>query len=90
MYLSPAQYVIELFGGIRATSRAVGASPETVRKWREPKERRGCGGLIPSGWQVHILAYAGLHGLDITPADMIYGRELPEIEATPQSHGAVA
>lgn len=75
VHLSPAEYVIRQFKGVRATARAIGRSPSSVSKWRCPKgEKRGCDGQVPGTVQRVILEKARELGLDITPSDLINGR----------------
>lgn len=71
---SPAQVVIRLFGGVRATARIVGRDPGTVSNWKAPKEKKGCGGRIPASLHQLILEEARLRGLDLTERDLIWGR----------------
>jgi len=74
--VSPAEWVIRCFGGVRATARALGRSPGTVVKWRQPKEQRGTGGEVPRGVQRIILELARTKKLDITPNDLMFGRKV--------------
>lgn len=74
MALSPAEYVIRVFGGVRATARAIGRSPASVSKWRTGRTRRGTGGRVPSVAAAIILGVAKDRGLDITPYDLLCGR----------------
>lgn len=76
IHLSPASYVILVFGGIHKTARAVGADPGSVSRWRQPKEKRGTGGSIPSARQQAILKAAAQRGLDITADDLVNGRRV--------------
>ncbi len=74
--MSPAEYVIHIFGGVRKCAREINRSPSSVSKWQAPKERRGCGGNIPSGAQRIILDRAKKLGLDLTADDLINGRKV--------------
>lgn len=71
MKLSPVEYVIKVFGGVRATARAIGYVPSAVSKWRWQG-----GGNIPTVAQELIYDIAQDRGLDITPHDLIKGREV--------------
>ena len=73
-HLNPAEYVIRKFGGVRKAAKAIGRDPGAVSKWRQPKEKRGSGGSIPSAAQRAILKAAAELGLDITADDLINGR----------------
>lgn len=66
MHMTPAQYVIHVFKGVRATARAVGRTPSSVSKWQKAR--------IPSGAHRRILDIAKEQDLDIQPQDLIYGR----------------
>ena len=76
MLLKPAEYVIQIFGGVRATARAVGRTPGSVCLWHRPRKSRGSAGNIPSAAQRIILIVAKRRRLDITPADLMYGRRV--------------
>lgn len=73
-FLSPADYVIKAFGGVRATARAIGRDKSSVSVWRQPRSKKGTGGLIPHKAQPLVLRAAQDRGLDITPNDLIIGR----------------
>lgn len=60
--MTPGQRVIDRFGGIAATSRAVGLMPSTVQGWWER-------GRIPAHRQDAVLEAARAAGIDLTPAD---------------------
>lgn len=63
------EYVISVFGGVRKTARALGySSMSTVSKWQT---------YLPSKAQQRILTVAGERNLDITPTDVVIGREIP-------------
>jgi len=80
MFLSPALYVIHVFGGVRKTARAIGRGPSSVSKWKLPREKDGCEGNIPSAAQRKILKVAEEQSLDITPHDLLYGRNVKKAE----------
>ncbi len=70
--MTPADKVIEAFGGVRATARALGINSSSVSRWRMPADRRGLDGRVPSIHQAKILRLARAAGLNITPADLIH------------------
>jgi hypothetical protein len=74
MYYNPAQYVIFIFGGVRAAARALGRHPGAICNWKKARDRGGCGGDVPGPAQKIILTAAKEKGLDITPNDLIFGR----------------
>lgn len=69
--LSPAEYVIKVFGGVRKTAAALGYVPSAISKWRWQG-----GGNIPTVAQELIYDIAREQGLDITAEDLIKGREV--------------
>ena len=74
LYFSPAEYVIYIFKGVRATARNIGRSAPAISRWRQPKHKGGTDGCIPSGAIATILRLAKENNLPITPADLILGR----------------
>lgn len=72
--LTPAQYVVKTFGGVRKTARAIGIEPSAVCRWRQPKAKNGTDGLIPTVSQQRVLVAARMMKLDITAEDLIIGR----------------
>lgn len=70
MHMTPAQYVIHIFKGVRATARAVGRTPSSVSKWQKAR--------IPSGAHRKILDVAKERGLDLTSNDLVYGRTVEQ------------
>ena len=76
MHLRPADYVIHIFGGVRATARALGRSPSSVSRWQTYTNRDGVVGAIPSALQALILDRAEELDLDISAVDLIQGRKI--------------
>lgn len=77
MRLNPAEYVIHMFDGVRPLARAIRKSPATVCLWRKGRKgKTSSKGRIPSSSHKPILMEARSLGLDITPDDLIFGREL--------------
>ena len=68
-HLGPAAYIVHVFGGVRATARAVGRDPSNVSKWTKRKR-------IPTAIQRHILSIAKRRGLDVKAADLVLGRKV--------------
>jgi hypothetical protein len=66
--ISPAEVVIESFGGIRATARVLHLDPSAVSHWR-------FSGRVPGFHLRRILVLAKQHGIEITAEDLILGRE---------------
>jgi hypothetical protein len=69
MYLTPAQFVINRFNGIRPLARAVNRQPSTVHSWKVR-------GTIPTDMQAIILTIAIKKNLDIRPQDLVVGRKI--------------
>ena len=74
MKMSPAEYSIFVFGGIRQMSRIINRSPAAICRWKSPRSKKGCGGRMPMAAQHEILKVAKKFKLPITPADLVYGR----------------
>ena len=66
--MNAPDYVIHIFGGVRATARAIGRDPSAVSKWRHETK------IIPTAAQRIILDIARRKKLPITANDLIYGR----------------
>ena len=73
MYLTPVEYVIRIFGGVRATARALGYYPSAVSRWRKRKDY-----TIPSSSHKKVLETAKRKKLDLTAHDLIYGKFVEE------------
>lgn len=80
MHLSPAEYVIHVFGGVRATARALGKYPSTISKWQNYKDKEGQIGQIPTSAQKLILEKARELGLQISADELIYGKSMRKQE----------
>ncbi len=77
MLYTPAEYVIRIFKGVRATARMLDKSPSTICKWQKYRNKSGAIGQVPTSVHRQILEIAKKSGLDITPEDLVYGREMP-------------
>lgn len=69
MHLNPAEYVIRIFKGVRATARAAGRSATAVSKWRKA-------GRVPVQACKAVLKAAKKIKADLTAHDLIYGRKV--------------
>ena len=76
MRVSPAEYVIKVFGGVRKVARAIGRDPASVSRWRRTAGQKGTDGRIPSKAQQELLIQAKALGLDLNPEDLLIGREV--------------
>ena len=84
MYLTPASYVIRIFGGVSNTARALKMSRYAVHHWKTRSR-----GRVPSSKQSLILEVAKSEGLDITTSDLIRGRRVspkPSSRSHPVEH----
>jgi hypothetical protein len=70
MRLSPAEIVIKSFGGVHATSRAIGRSASAISLWKKKD------GLVPSSILQTVLLKARELNLDLCAEDLILGREI--------------
>lgn len=72
--MTPAECVIDTFGGIRATARAADVQPSTVCRWLKPRSEGGTGGFVPPAHADVLLAKAReLHKL-LTEEHLRIGR----------------
>ena len=74
MKKTPAEIVIQAFGGVLATAQTLGRSRAAVYLWLKPKNEGGTGGGIPASLQETILSKASKRGLALTPTDLILGK----------------
>lgn len=72
--LTPAQLVIQTFGGVRATARRLGKTPGAVCKWALPIEKQGTGGRIPSNARAKILEIVKKEKIQLSSHELDYGR----------------
>jgi transposase-like protein len=63
--MSPVEVVIKVFGGVRATARALGINPGTVSRWRD---------TVPSKHHVRLIDLARRQGRRLTSNDLVRGR----------------
>ena len=80
MHLTPAEYVIHQFGGVRKAARAIGRAPSSVSKWQKHEGPYTEPGAIPTHIHKKILLTAAKLNIDIKPEDLILGRSLKKIE----------
>jgi len=74
MRLKPAEHVIQVFGSVHKTAKALGKNPSSISKWVSQNGPEKTRGLVPSWVQVEVMEIAGERGLDITYEDLIAGR----------------
>lgn len=71
--MSPAETVIQRFGGVRSLARDLGIDHSSVARWPMPKARRGSAGNIPSKYHATILRTAERRGIALSAAELIFG-----------------
>lgn len=71
--MTPADIVISRFGGVRPLARLLGKDPSTIHRWKQPAEKGGLDGRVPSAVQRRLLELAREHGVALTPADLVLG-----------------
>ncbi len=71
--MTPADIVISRFGGVRPLARLLGKDPSTIHRWKQPAEKGGLDGRVPSAVQVRLLALAREQGVELTPTDLVLG-----------------
>ena len=69
--LSPAERVIQAFGGNTETAQALGCNRSTIFRWTQPEEKGGTGGRVPSTRQAKVLQLARERGLSLTAVDLV-------------------
>ena len=68
-YLTPAEYVVHVFGGYQKVATAINTERSVVHHWVTRKR-----GRVPLKNFNVILTYCAAHSLDITQNDLIQGR----------------
>lgn len=69
--MTPAQHIIDLFGGVGALHKATGTPRSTIYRWTWPKERGGTDGHIPRWHHDDLLKAAEQNGLTLAPIDLV-------------------
>lgn len=67
--MTPAEVVIDVFGGIRSTARQLKIEPSTVMRWGNRS-----GGRIPDEHKAPLLAAAAKLGKRLTLEELVWGR----------------
>lgn len=68
--MSPAEKVIEAFGGVRRVATLLDIDRVWVWRWTQPKNKRGTGGKVPASQWQEILRHARDLEIDITLKDL--------------------
>lgn len=75
-YMSPAELVIELFGGVRPLARVLGKNPSSVSRWVKHSKRYKKFGAVPTSMQAELLDLAKKRGLMLTAEELMRGKML--------------
>lgn len=70
---TPADIVIERFGGVRAVARTLDIDHSWVVRWRKPRTAGGTAGVVPSAHQRRLLEEAAKRGIRLTASELIVG-----------------
>lgn len=68
--MANAHDIIERCGGCKTVADWLGINSSTVQRWTYDAER-GCGNKIPAKNWASLIAAAKLHGIDISPEELI-------------------
>ncbi|HXF44890.1 MAG TPA: hypothetical protein VNK91_02110 [Burkholderiaceae bacterium] len=72
---TPAEAVIEIFGGGAALAQHLGCHRTRIYRWTMPIDKRGTGGRLPGTVHADLLALAArLKKPEVTPELLINGR----------------
>ena len=71
--MTPAETVIDLFGGISATARVLGVDPSSVARWKHYQGNDGKVGRVPQRYFEPLLKAALAEGKHLTPDHLIFG-----------------
>lgn len=72
--MTPAEVVIDVFGGVRATARVAEVNPSTVCRWLKPRQHGGTGGMVPTEHMQHLLEAALAMGKLLTAEHLVRGK----------------
>lgn len=72
--MTPAEVVIDVFGGVRATARVVNVNASTVCRWLQPRTRGGTGGIVPETHHATLLEAAQATGKLLSQQALTIGR----------------
>lgn len=71
--MTPAELVIESFGGPVNTARILGRSRSRVWRWTQPKSKRGTGGKLPADIIDVVIEKGEAYGMHFTLEELHYG-----------------
>lgn len=76
MEKSPAEIVIEKFGGHAAVAELLKVDVSRIYRWTYPRKKGGTDGLVPQKHQAPLMAKAREKQIDLRPADFFPGHSL--------------
>jgi len=74
-HLDPAATLAIKLGGLEKLAEAAGVSVSRASRYRQPKEKGGTGGLVPSSRQQRILDWAERNNIKLGPSDFFASRK---------------
>jgi len=75
-HLTPAEVVVSVFGPTKAkAARALQIDRQVIEYWLKPRKNTDAG-VIPSRRHKEFLIKAQKLNIDLTPSDLIFGREV--------------
>lgn len=72
--MTPAEVVIDAFGGIRSTARAINVDPSTVLRWCKRADGTLKAGWIPHAYIRPLIDAAARENKRLTIEDVVWGR----------------
>lgn len=69
--MTPADIVISRFGGVRPVARLLSKDPSTIHRWKQPPDKGGLGGRVPSAVQGELLRLAQEHSVELNSDDLV-------------------
>ena len=75
MHMTPAEYAIFIFGGVRKLARAVKREPCNITRWKKTR-KGGTVGTIPANLHAVILVAAKENGKTITADELVNGKTM--------------
>lgn len=79
MPMTPAQFVVKVFGSQTAVAKILDIEVSAVNNWLNPrmKKKGGGNGLVPSKHHEKLLKAARSEGLELTANHLVYGDKSP-------------
>lgn len=71
--MTPAEVVVDVFGGIVPVARILGVNRSTVWRWVQPFPAGNGTGVVPARYQQPLLKAAEVYGKTLTFAHLLVG-----------------